>query len=333
MQENRSSPETRPRATSGCCSSTASRSWTRSAPGRSWRTGRCSTPRTAGPSRACPPTARDVTGAKGLVLGAHHSFADAPALDVLIHPGGIGTRRLMRDAGAPATGCRAQRATRPLMASVCTGSLVYAAAGLLSGQAGHHALGLAEPALRARPHRRDRRRRAVRRRRGPHHQRRGQRRHRHGAAPRGPAGRGRARPRGTARHPVRPPAAGVTPHEIRTGCREPVSGSVPVAKATRMGRTSTEERHDGQVPAAQALPRRPGGGQRRTDGEVDARGGLGPHPVHARLRGPTRGDRRVRRRSGARARRDVRPVRRRRAARRSPTVPSPRPKTSSPAGW
>ena len=30
----------------------------------------------------------DVTGAKGLVLGAHHSLDDAPALDVLIHPGG-----------------------------------------------------------------------------------------------------------------------------------------------------------------------------------------------------------------------------------------------------
>jgi transcriptional regulator GlxA family with amidase domain len=31
----------------------------------------------------------DVTGAKNLVPGAHHSLADAPALDVLIHPGGI----------------------------------------------------------------------------------------------------------------------------------------------------------------------------------------------------------------------------------------------------
>ena len=39
----------------------------------------------------------DVIGAKGLVLGAHHSLDDAPALDVLIHPGGHGTRRLLRD--------------------------------------------------------------------------------------------------------------------------------------------------------------------------------------------------------------------------------------------
>lgn len=32
----------------------------------------------------------DVIGAKNLVLGAHHSLDDAPALDVLIHPGGNG---------------------------------------------------------------------------------------------------------------------------------------------------------------------------------------------------------------------------------------------------
>lgn len=74
-----------------------------------------------------------VTGAKGLVLGAHHSLADAPAMDVLIHPGGQGTRRLMRDPDH-LDWVRAQRATVELMTSVCTGSLVYAAAGLLSGR-------------------------------------------------------------------------------------------------------------------------------------------------------------------------------------------------------
>src|SRR3954467_10060551 len=35
--------------------------------------------------------------AKGLFVGAHHSFASAPPLDVLIHPGGIGTRRMVTD--------------------------------------------------------------------------------------------------------------------------------------------------------------------------------------------------------------------------------------------
>ena len=75
----------------------------------------------------------DVIGAKNLVLGAHHSFKNAPALDILIHPGGQGTRRLLRDS-EHVDWVRAQRAVVPLMASVCTGSLVYAAAGLLTGR-------------------------------------------------------------------------------------------------------------------------------------------------------------------------------------------------------
>jgi transcriptional regulator GlxA family with amidase domain len=74
-----------------------------------------------------------VVGAKNLVLGAHESLADAPALDVLIHPGGHGTRRLLRDT-PHLRWVQAQRATVPLMTSVCTGSLVYAAAGLLAGR-------------------------------------------------------------------------------------------------------------------------------------------------------------------------------------------------------
>jgi transcriptional regulator GlxA family with amidase domain len=76
---------------------------------------------------------RDVLAAKGLVIGAHSSLADAPDLEVVIHPGGSGTRRLLRDADHLAW-VRTQRARVPLMASVCTGSLVYAAAGLLSGR-------------------------------------------------------------------------------------------------------------------------------------------------------------------------------------------------------
>ena len=75
----------------------------------------------------------EVNGAKQLVLGAHHSWDDAPALDVLIHPGGYGTRRLLRDPDH-LDWVRKQRATVPIMASVCTGSLVYGAAGLLIGR-------------------------------------------------------------------------------------------------------------------------------------------------------------------------------------------------------
>jgi transcriptional regulator GlxA family with amidase domain len=74
-----------------------------------------------------------VEAAKGLVIGAHHSFVAAPAYEVLLHPGGQGTRPLMRDEGH-LDWVRAQRAVVPLMTSVCTGSLVYAAAGLLRGR-------------------------------------------------------------------------------------------------------------------------------------------------------------------------------------------------------
>ena len=76
---------------------------------------------------------KPVRAAKGLVLGAHHSFANVPPLDVLIHPGGQGTRSLMRDAEHLAW-VREQRATVPLLTSVCTGALVYAAAGVLAGR-------------------------------------------------------------------------------------------------------------------------------------------------------------------------------------------------------
>jgi transcriptional regulator GlxA family with amidase domain len=68
--------------------------------------------------------------AKGLVVQAHHSFADAPPLDVLLYPGGQGTRNQLGDE-ARLDWLRRRRAEVPLMTSVCTGSLVFAAAGLL----------------------------------------------------------------------------------------------------------------------------------------------------------------------------------------------------------
>jgi transcriptional regulator GlxA family with amidase domain len=67
---------------------------------------------------------------KGLTVARHYSLDRGPALDVLIHPGGAGTRRLIDDE-AHLRWVRAQRAHTPVMASVCTGALVYAAAGLL----------------------------------------------------------------------------------------------------------------------------------------------------------------------------------------------------------
>jgi transcriptional regulator GlxA family with amidase domain len=71
-----------------------------------------------------------ITGAKGLRIEPDHSMADVPDLQVLLHPGGMGTRPLLRDEQHLAW-VREQRAKTPLLTSVCTGSLVYAAAGLL----------------------------------------------------------------------------------------------------------------------------------------------------------------------------------------------------------
>lgn len=74
-----------------------------------------------------------VACANGLTVQAHHSFADAPPLEVLLYPGGRGTRPQLVD-DLQLDWVRGQRAAVPLMTSVCTGSLVFAAAGLLSGR-------------------------------------------------------------------------------------------------------------------------------------------------------------------------------------------------------
>lgn len=76
------------------------------------------------------PDGQPVRGSGHLVLGAHHSAAEAPALDVLLHPGGPGTRPMLTDR-SHLDWVREQRASVPVLTSVCTGSLVYAAAGLL----------------------------------------------------------------------------------------------------------------------------------------------------------------------------------------------------------
>ena len=78
-------------------------------------------------------TGAAVTGAKGLVLTPSHSWASTPSLDVVVYPGGNGTRDLVTDAEELAW-VRELAASASLMTSVCTGSLVYAAAGLLKGR-------------------------------------------------------------------------------------------------------------------------------------------------------------------------------------------------------
>lgn len=70
-----------------------------------------------------------VTCGKGLVVEPHHSRDHVPAMAVLVHPRGD-TRALCADA-EHLDWLRKQRTVVPLLTSVCTGSLVYAKAGLL----------------------------------------------------------------------------------------------------------------------------------------------------------------------------------------------------------
>lgn len=71
-----------------------------------------------------------VTCAKGLKVLPDHSWESSPALDVLVYPGGRGTRRELKDEAVLAW-VRGASERGALMTSVCTGALVYAAAGLL----------------------------------------------------------------------------------------------------------------------------------------------------------------------------------------------------------
>ena len=71
-----------------------------------------------------------VTCAKGLRVLPDHSWESAPPRDVLVYPGGRGTRRELKDE-VVLRWLRDERQRGTLMTSVCTGALVYAAAGLL----------------------------------------------------------------------------------------------------------------------------------------------------------------------------------------------------------
>jgi transcriptional regulator GlxA family with amidase domain len=74
-----------------------------------------------------------VTCAKGMRVLPDRTWDDAGALDVLLYPGGKGTRAQLGNEGIRAR-LRALMEQGTLMTSVCTGSLVYADAGLLDGR-------------------------------------------------------------------------------------------------------------------------------------------------------------------------------------------------------
>jgi transcriptional regulator GlxA family with amidase domain len=66
----------------------------------------------------------------GLLVQPHHTIADHPALDILVVPGGRGTRRLQTHQPV-LDWIAAQDKQTELTTSVCTGSLLLAQAGLL----------------------------------------------------------------------------------------------------------------------------------------------------------------------------------------------------------
>ena len=63
----------------------------------------------------------------------HHSIADAPKIDLLVVPGGFGTRSLMNDAPT-LDWIRTVAASAGKVTSVCSGALLLTRAGLLEGK-------------------------------------------------------------------------------------------------------------------------------------------------------------------------------------------------------
>ena len=78
-------------------------------------------------------TLQPVEAETGLRMLPHATLRDCPALDVVCVPGGPGVNALMADDEVLAW-LRAQAKTARYVSSVCTGSLVLGAAGLLRGR-------------------------------------------------------------------------------------------------------------------------------------------------------------------------------------------------------
>jgi transcriptional regulator GlxA family with amidase domain len=103
------------------------------------------------------PSTEPITAAKGLRVLPETTLPDAGPLDVLVMPGGRGTRSLLGPDEPLHTSLQALAEAGTLMTSVCTGSLVYAAAGLLRGRAAttHWAaldeLAALDPSIQLRP--------------------------------------------------------------------------------------------------------------------------------------------------------------------------------------
>jgi transcriptional regulator GlxA family with amidase domain len=74
-----------------------------------------------------------ITATGGLTVVPRHGFTDAPRIDLLVVPGGFGTRRLLHDEET-LDWIRRMAAAARRVTSVCTGALLLAQAGLLQGR-------------------------------------------------------------------------------------------------------------------------------------------------------------------------------------------------------
>ena len=78
-------------------------------------------------------SAAPVVTTGGLRVLPHFAFVDAPSIDLPVVPGGFGTRALIHDEDTLAW-IRHVAASARKVTSVCTGSLLFARAGLLEGR-------------------------------------------------------------------------------------------------------------------------------------------------------------------------------------------------------
>ncbi len=74
-----------------------------------------------------------VTAIGGLTVVPHYGWSDAPPIDILVVPGGFGTRALLHD-DAMLSWIRETAGRARQVASVCTGALLLAKIGLLQGR-------------------------------------------------------------------------------------------------------------------------------------------------------------------------------------------------------
>ncbi len=77
---------------------------------------------------------REITCAKGLRIVTDYTLDDHPKLDVILIPGGQGTRPIFKDGGAEIEWIKDVAPGCTWVTSVCTGALLLHRAGLLNGK-------------------------------------------------------------------------------------------------------------------------------------------------------------------------------------------------------